>query len=703
MKGFQRTRSKFYFIVFIFFLLTILYSQAIASLSYYPTEGWQKTTPEQQGIESKMLADMMEEIQKNGRNIDSVLVVRNGYMVLDAYFYPFSKGQKHIIHSCTKSVMSALIGIAIEKGHIKSVNQPIIDFFPDKEIANLDELKESITLKNLLMMASGLECRDSYLYGWKGLFEMQKSGDWAQYVLGLPMAEPPGEKFEYCNGGSYLLSVIIQNTTKMKTLDFARENLFNPLGISEVGWRASPQGIDIGWGEMWLKPHDMAKIGLLYLNKGRWDQSQIVPASWIDESTRGYIDATLFDRYGYQWWVDVDGIYMAVGYKGQFIFVVPEKEIVVVFTSDLSNDNFYIPKNLLDNYIIPATTESKSLPPNSEETARLDNLANSVATASPDGFVWLSKEEGEAKDGVFKRTQSPKFNFEYPAGSKKLSTNSPDQIMRMKTLGDVHFSAAVSDIPENISLEDFGPKVYASALKNVGSNIKVIANNSMTLRCGAKAYRTDIKWLWNNQLELTTLVVSSYKDNKCVFLATHHPMLNAEKFAPIVESLSFKQITASGALPISEPGLYVNKEYNFSATYPEAWQERAGANPAALFFVKAPSNLPNLGVYVFPSGAVKLEDLPIRTTKLWANMYPHTKDHKVLSERMITLDCGTPAIEFVIDWNWSIDSGSQFINIQTVCVVAKKNENFVWLDSTNFSNLPIDINKKVTNSLRFYY
>lgn len=84
-------------------------------------------------------------------------------------------------------------------------------------------------------------------------------------------------------------------------------------------------------------------------------------------------------------------------------------------------------------------------------------------------------------------------------------------------------------------------------------------------------------------------------------------------------------------------------------------------------------------------------------------MYPHTKDHKVLSERMITLDCGTSAIEFVIDWNWSIDSGSQFINIQTVCVVAKKNENFVWLDSTNFSNVPIDINKKVTNSLRFYY
>ena len=202
MIGFETFKGRFYLIVIVYLFITLSYSQANASLSYYPTDGWKKTTPEEQGIESKMLADMIEEIQKSSYNIDSVLVVRNGYMVLDAYFYPFSKKQKHVIHSCTKSIMSALIGIAIEKGYIKSVNQPILDFFPDKEVANIDELKESITLKDLLMMASGLECRDAFeRYGWKGLFEIRESEDWAQHVLDLPMAESPGEKFEYCNGG----------------------------------------------------------------------------------------------------------------------------------------------------------------------------------------------------------------------------------------------------------------------------------------------------------------------------------------------------------------------------------------------------------------------------------------------------------------------------------------------------------------------
>lgn len=182
--------------------------------------------------------------------------------------------------------MSALIGIAIEKGYIKNVDQTIVDFFSDRKISNLNEHKKSITLENLLTMASGLECRDSWRYGYVGLEEMMNSDDWAQYVLDLPTAEPPGERFEYCNGVSHLLSVIIQKTTNMRTLEFAKKNLFGPLGITDVRWETSPQGIDIGWGRMWLKPHDMAKIGLLYLNKGRWADKQIVPAMWVKESIR---------------------------------------------------------------------------------------------------------------------------------------------------------------------------------------------------------------------------------------------------------------------------------------------------------------------------------------------------------------------------------------------------------------------------------
>ena len=525
------------YILSLFVIIAFFNSYVAASVSTYPTEEWQITTPEEQGIRSQMLAEMMEHVKKKNFSIDSILIVRNGYLVLDAYFYPFSKGQKHIIHSCTKSIMSALIGIVIDKGYIKNVDQPITDFFPNKEIANMDDLKQSITLENLLMMASGLKCRDSYLYRWVGLTEMRNSSDWAQYVLDLPMSEAPGEKFEYCNGVSYLLSVIIQNTTKMKTLDFARKHLFGPLDIVDVGWATSSQGVDIGYGEMWLKPHDMAKFGWLFLNKGRWEKKQIVPSAWVEVSTRGHIDATLFDQYGYQWWVDSAGFYMAVGYKGQFIFVVPEKKIVVVFTSDLVDSDFYIPRGLLQNYIIPAAEAVKPLPPKIAEQARLDSIVKSVAKSI--GFTWISEKEGVAKDGVFKRTASPAFKFEYPLGSKKEAIDAPGQVMRMKTPGDVRFSASVSDVPEGVKLEEFGPKFYAQELKSVGSNIKVISNKEITLNCGTKAYRTDITWLWNNTVPITTFLVTVFKDGKCIFLSAH-PWKYHDKAEPIVQSLSIK-------------------------------------------------------------------------------------------------------------------------------------------------------------------
>jgi CubicO group peptidase (beta-lactamase class C family) len=537
MKLLQNKKYIALYILAIFITLVFFYSYATASVNTYPTKGWQISSPEEQGIRSQKLAEMMEHIKKNSYNIDSILIVRNGYVVFDAYFYPYSKGQKHIIHSCTKSIMSALIGIAIDKGYIQNVDQPITDFFPNKEIANMDDLKKSITLEDLLMMASGLKCRDSYLYRWVGLTEMRNSSDWAQYVLNLPMSEAPGEKFEYCNGVSFLLSAIIQNTTKMKTLDFARKHLFEPLGIIDVGWETSPQGIDVGYGEMWLKPHDMAKIGWLYLNKGRWGNKQIVPSAWVEVSTRGHIDTTLFDHYGYQWWVDSAGYYMAVGYKGQRIFVVPEKNIVAVFTGDLTGRDSLISKNLLDSYIIPAASSTNSLPSNTEEQARLDALVNSVVKAI--GYTWTSENEGMAKDGVFKRTASPAFKFEYPIGSKKASRDGPRQVMRMKTPSDVHFSASIGDIPEGMKLEDFGPKLYAQDLENVGSNIKVISNKEITLKCGTKAYRTDITWLWNNTVPITTFLVSVYKDGKCIFLCAH-PWKNHDKVEPIVQSLTFK-------------------------------------------------------------------------------------------------------------------------------------------------------------------
>ena len=291
----QKRVHVIFFLIVALTSFTFLHSHAMASDIIYPVEKWAISTPEQQGMQSRMLAEMMQHIIDNSLPIHSVVIVRNGNIVLDSYFWPFSAEMKHVLHSCTKSIVSALIGIAIDKGYIQSVNQPIMELIPGIAEGK-DELKESITLENLLMMASGLDCKDSYIYGWAGLVAMRNSQDWAQYVLDLPMAEPPGSKFEYCNGLSYLLSVIIQNTTKMKTLDFAVKHLFEPLGIKDIMWPTNSQGVTSGWGEMQLKPQDMAKFGLLYLNKGRWGDRQIVPSAWVEVSTRRHIDAELFDQ-----------------------------------------------------------------------------------------------------------------------------------------------------------------------------------------------------------------------------------------------------------------------------------------------------------------------------------------------------------------------------------------------------------------------
>ncbi|MGD2187844.1 MAG: serine hydrolase [Desulfobacterales bacterium] len=530
----KNLQNKKYLTLHILALFLFFYCYATASTPIYPTVGWETSTPEAQGMQSQKLAEMMSHIQKNEFPIDSILIVRNGYLVLDAYFYPFSNKQKHNIMSCTKSIVSALIGIAIDKGYIKDVKQPITDFFPDKAFAT-DALKKSITLENLLMMASGLKCRDSYLYRHWGFFDMRASHDWVQFVLDLPMAASPGEKFKYCNGVSYLLSAIVQNTTKMKTFDFARTHLFEPLGIADVEWERSPQGIDVGYGAMWLKPHDMAKIGWLYLNKGRWGNKQIVSSAWVAVSTRGHIDATLFDRYGYHWWVDSSGYYMAVGHRGQRIFVVPDKNLVAVFTGSGGRSQFL--KNMLEFYIIPSASSPDALPASPQEQARLDAFVTSAAR--PIAFTWTSEDEGVARDGVFTRTASPAFQFKYPIGSKKAATNGVNQVMRMHPPAGSTFFAAIVDIPGSLKLKDFGPKFYAQDLGIFVSNVNVISNEEITLKCGTKAYRTDMTYLWKGYVPFTAFLVSAYKDGKCIFVSAHS-WKNHDDYVPIVESLTLK-------------------------------------------------------------------------------------------------------------------------------------------------------------------
>lgn len=330
--------------------------------AYWPTESWRTAAPEELGVDSEMLAEVSRIIQEEERGIDSVLVVKDGYLVMDEYHEPFTTGERHRVYSCTKSVVSTLIGIAIEEGYIEGLNQTLLDFFPDRTPKNMSVWKEEITLENLLTMTAGFDAEDSWLYEWAGLDKMHESPDALQYVLDLGVIEEPGTRFEYTNGVSHLLSCIINETTGMSSLEYAVDRLFTPLGFDDVEWKNDSLGRNWGYSTLYLTPHDMAKFGYLFLNNGTWEGEQIVSESWVGDATRKHVEASLWPGYGYQWWIDDWGHYLALGYNGQLIFVVPEDQLVVVFTgSDPDIPPFA--DYLLKYWILPAvSTDSPSLP-----------------------------------------------------------------------------------------------------------------------------------------------------------------------------------------------------------------------------------------------------------------------------------------------------------------------------------------------------
>jgi hypothetical protein len=231
-----------------------------------------------------------------------------------------------------------------------------------------------MTLGHLLTMSAGLKTEDSYLHNWVGLGKMQASHDWTQYILDLPMDTEPGTRFEYSNGVSQLLAIILQEATGQSAEAYAREHLFGPIGIVDHAWEGSAPDDSWGYSGLSLRPLDMARLGYLYLRRGEWDGVQVVPADWVKNSTSPQITAgTMAKSYGYQWWVG-DDIFMMQGYGGQFVYVLPAQDLVVVFTGALQQRRYFAPWNLLSNHIEAAVIADHAVPVNPAAAARLDSL-----------------------------------------------------------------------------------------------------------------------------------------------------------------------------------------------------------------------------------------------------------------------------------------------------------------------------------------
>ena len=348
---------------------------------YWPTDGWRADSPESLGVDPIGLAEMYESITAGGYLIDGVVIVKDGYLISEAYRQPFCPGQRHIIHSCTKSIVSACVGIAIESGVLAGTEMPLGELFPNADSTAWSEAKREVTLAHMLTMSTGLDTRDSYLYDWEGLTAMRRSSDWVAHALALPGTASPGARFDYSNITSFLLSAAIQQATGITTEQFAREHLFSPLGITEIRWPVSPNRISIGWGELRLLPTDLAKIGMLYLHGGKWAGDQIIPREWVDESWTTHMDAgTLQPGYGYQWWIDGEGAFMALGYRGQYLIVDPAENLVVVFVSNLPDEEFRVPENLYRHHILPALSRASASTP-----AATTRLQDAVAAYSHPG------------------------------------------------------------------------------------------------------------------------------------------------------------------------------------------------------------------------------------------------------------------------------------------------------------------------------
>ena len=322
--------------------------------TYWPTEAWRTSAPEEQGMDSQKLAEMLSTIQGQHLNLHSLLIIRNGYLVSETYFGVYQQDTRHELYSCTKSFVSTLIGIAIDKGYIDRTDRRVVDFFPERTFSYLDEQKEAMTLEDLLTMRSGLDWQEGDpVYG-----AMYRSPDWVQFVLDEPMAQPPGSSFNYCSGCSHVLSAILQETTGMNPRDFAELYLFQPLGISDIRWDTDAVGIPIGGWGLQMTPRDMAKLGYLYLQDGQWDGEQIVSVRWVENATRKHTETDGALGYGYQWWTYPSlGGYTALGRYGQTIFVIPEADLVVVTTAQMEDHDEVF--QLIEQYILPAAEQSR--------------------------------------------------------------------------------------------------------------------------------------------------------------------------------------------------------------------------------------------------------------------------------------------------------------------------------------------------------
>ncbi len=315
----------------------------LAAVDYTPVSGneWEVSTPEAQDLDPELVTELYYNAAQL-ETIYSLLVFKNGYLVAEDYFNIGSPGLQVNIHSATKSFTSALVGIALEEGCLNSVDQKMMEFFPEYQDEITDPRKNEITIQQLLQMRAGYPWEESS----PETFELLATGFHTKDFVQVPLVRDPGTDSDYSNLSSHIIGMIVARACGTDLESFAQEHLFDPLEIEPKFWQGDWDGNILGYSDLYLSSTDLAKFGLMYSNGGVYNGQQIVPADWVDESLQIYSKKTWKIKvgrnwgdngYGYQWWSIKAGDYrynLAWGHGGQQIALVEDLDLVIILLAD---------------------------------------------------------------------------------------------------------------------------------------------------------------------------------------------------------------------------------------------------------------------------------------------------------------------------------------------------------------------------------
>ena len=326
-------------------------------------DGWATASLSDVGLSEAPFARLMDDLRDiEGHDVHSLVVVKGGYVVFEEYFegakwslarytgaYGFDRDDTHNLASVTKSITTTLVGIAIDQGAIASVDDRVFDYFPENaDLLAADSRRADLTVRHLLDMESGIRWADLEIYPYSDprndLVQMFRAADPIRFILSRDLYAPPGTDFEYCNANTNVLGEIVKKATGQRLDDYSRERLFAPLGITDFEWQMISSDVVFASGDLRLRPRDMAKVGQLFLRKGVWNGTQVISRAWVEEATTRHAVPDgphgWADGYGFGWWhwdIPVGGtthaVYMASGWGGQWIFIIPDRDMVFVTTA----------------------------------------------------------------------------------------------------------------------------------------------------------------------------------------------------------------------------------------------------------------------------------------------------------------------------------------------------------------------------------